>query len=64
MRSRGLRCGALARRDNAEQRRQRATALHHRVRGAFSHQVMGLVCEILRIHRMLPARDGQLRLSG
>jgi hypothetical protein len=64
-RPRRLRCGAVAlwqgattRRapaGKAEQRRQRATARLHRVRSAFTHKVMRLVCKILSVHQVLPA---------
>ena len=39
----------------ARQRRQGATAQRHRVRSPFTYKVMGLVCEILSIHQVLPA---------
>ena len=39
----------------AEQRRQRATALRHRVRSPFARKMMGLVCDTLSIHQVLPA---------
>lgn len=49
----------------AEQLRQSATRLRHRVRGAFTQKVMGLVCEILSVHQVLPAEVGaQLRFKG
>jgi hypothetical protein len=60
---------ALWRSGKARQRRQGATALSHRVRSAFIHKVMGLVCEILSIHQVLPAEvsgqlSGQLQFLG
>jgi hypothetical protein len=49
----------------AEQRRQRPTALRHRVRSALTQKVTGLVCEILSIHQVLPAEvRRQLRFPG
>jgi hypothetical protein len=49
----------------AEQRRQRAAALLNRVRSAFTQKVMGLVCEILSVHQVLPAEvSGQLQFLG
>ena len=54
-----------ARASKAEQHRQGATALPPRVRSAFTHKVMGLMCEILSIHQVLPAElSGQLRFLG
>ena len=52
-----------ARARKAEQRRQEgATALRHQVRSAFTYKVMGLVCEILSIHKVLPKEvSAQLR---
>jgi hypothetical protein len=56
---------ALWRSGKAEQRRQGATAQRHRVRSAFTYKVMGLVWEILSIHKVLPAEvSGQLRFLG
>ena len=43
----------------------RATALLNRVSSAFTQKVMGLVCEILSVHQVLPAEiSGQLRFLG
>ena len=54
-----------ARARKAEQRRQGATALRHRVRSAFTHKLMGLMCEILSIHQVLPTEvSAQLRFLG
>ena len=54
-----------ARARKAEQHRQGATALPPRVRSAFTHKVMGLMCEILSIHQVLPAElSAQLRFLG
>jgi hypothetical protein len=49
----------------AQQRRQRAAAQLIRVCSAFTHKVMGFVCEILSVHQVLLEEvSGQLRILG
>lgn len=49
----------------AKPRRQRANPPRHRARSAFTHKVMRLVCAILSVHQMLPAKiSAQMQCPG